>query len=105
MPDGVLGEAVAQREALLERERVEDLADERGVRLGGSAPLLPAVDQAGDVVALRVRELHLREQPARLDRIVVCDRGLEPLPPRRRLAQLPPQPAQQAHTCLVSHGR
>jgi hypothetical protein len=45
------------------------------------------------VTLLRVREVHLREQAPRLGGIVVRDRRLEPLAPRRRLAQLPPQPA------------
>ena len=103
MPDRVLGEAVAQGEALLAGERVEDVTDERVVRRRRSAAFLPALDQPGDVPALGVGELHLREQPPRLLRVVVRDRRLEPLAPRRRLAQLTPQPAQKAHRRLVAH--
>jgi hypothetical protein len=42
-----------------------------------------------NVVSLCVRKLELSETAARLCRIVVCDRGLEPLAERRRLRELP----------------
>lgn len=51
--------------------------------------------------ALGLRELHLVEQAPRLGGIVVGDSRLEPLAPRRRLAQLPAQPAEEADGGLV----
>src|SRR5581483_12190601 len=71
--------------------------------LGTAAGLLPAVDQALDVTALRLGEVEPVEQPPRLPRVVVRDRSLEVLAERRRLAKLAAQPAQQAHGCLVRH--
>jgi hypothetical protein len=53
------------------------------------------------VLPLRVGEVHSREQAPGLDGIVVRDRGLEPLAQRRRLAQLPAEPPEEADTCLV----
>ena len=43
-------------------------------------------------------------EPAGLDWVVVGHGGLEVLALRRRLAQLPMQPAQQARRGLVGHG-
>ena len=57
---------------------------------------LPLVEQALDVAALRVGELEARDDPARLGRVVVLDRRLEPLAQRVRLAKLAAQPAEQA---------
>jgi hypothetical protein len=48
------------------------------------------------VVALRGTELELRETSPRLCRVVVRDRGFEPLAEWRRLGELATQPAQQA---------
>jgi hypothetical protein len=48
------------------------------------------------VVPLLVGEVERLQQPSRLVGIVVHDGGLEPLPRRKGLAQLPPHPAQQA---------
>jgi hypothetical protein len=48
------------------------------------------------VVALRGTELELGETAPRLLRVVVRDRGFEPLAQRRRLRELAAQPAQQA---------
>ena len=48
-----------------------------------------------DVTALSVVERELREQTARLRRVVVLDRGLQVLAHRRRLAELTPEPAEQ----------
>jgi hypothetical protein len=56
---------------------------------------LPRVEQAFDVVTLLVRELELPEAAPRLGGVIVCDRGLEPLAERRRLRELPAEPAQQ----------
>src|SRR5262245_36319040 len=66
---------------------------------------LPAVDQPGHVAALRVGELEAVEQPPRLVRVVVRHRRLEALPERRRLAQLPAKPAEQADGRLIGHLR
>ena len=55
--------------------------------------------------ALRVRERNQRDEPPGLGRVVVRHRGLEVLPHRGRLAELPPEPAQQAHRCLIRHAR
>jgi hypothetical protein len=57
------------------------------------------------VLALCGREGHGAYEPARLGGIVVRDRGLQVLAQRRRLAQLPPQPAEEAHGRLVCHRR
>jgi hypothetical protein len=46
------------------------------------------------VVALRLAELELLETTARLRRIVVRDRRLEPFAQRRRLRELAAQPAE-----------
>src|SRR4029079_17227593 len=64
---------------------------------------LPLVDQPPDVIPLRGGEVEDREQAPRLGRVVVRDRGLEMLALRRRLAQLPAQPAEKAHRRLVGH--
>ena len=61
----------------------------------GAFPL-PRVEQRLDVTALRLAELELREAAARLRRVVVRDRGLEPLAERRRLRELAAEPAEQA---------
>ena len=60
----------------------------------GSTPFwtLPRIEQALDVVALRLRELATVEQAPGLGRVVVRDGGLEPLAQRDRLAQLTAQP-------------
>ncbi len=65
--------------------------------------MLPAVDQSCDMAPLRLRELHSAEQAPCLRRIVVRDGRLEPLAPGSRFPELPTQPAQQAHACLISH--
>ncbi len=54
--------------------------------------------------SLGVGELEAVKQPPRLARIVVGDGGLQMLAQRRRLAQLAPEPAQQAHACGIRHG-
>ena len=56
-PRGVAREDVAQREAALLRERVEDAADERFVLSAPQAARLPAVDQALDVPPLGLAEV------------------------------------------------
>ena len=48
------------------------------------------------MAALRLRELVAGDDPPRLARVVVLDRSLEPFAKRLGLAQLPPQPAEQA---------
>ena len=48
-------------------------------------------------MALRLTELELLQTTARLRRVVVRDRGLEPLAQRRRLRELAAQPAEQPH--------
>jgi hypothetical protein len=48
-------------------------------------------------MTLRLAELELRQTATRLLRIVIHNRGLEPLAERRRLGELAAQPAQQAH--------
>jgi hypothetical protein len=53
------------------------------------------------VVPLSVGEVHLTQQAPRLLRVVVRDRRLEALAPRGRLAQLPAQPAEEAHGGLI----
>ena len=68
-----------------------------------SASFLPAVEQPGDVVPLRLGEVHPVKQAARLERIVVRDCRFEVLAQRRRFAQLPAQPAEEAHACLIHH--
>ena len=55
------------------------------------------------MVALRVRERDERDEPARLGRVVVLDGGLEVLPHRRRLPELPAEPPKEADRCLVGH--
>jgi hypothetical protein len=47
------------------------------------------------VATLLVAERHGCDDPACLARVVVRNRGFEALALRRRLAHLPPQPAQQ----------
>lgn len=54
---------------------------------------------------LCVGERDQHHDAARLRRIVVRDRGLETLAYRCRLSELTTQPAEQAHRCLVGHGR
>ena len=61
------------------------------------------------MAALFFTELECCEEASRLRRVVVRDRGLEPLARRRRLAQLPAQPAEETdgvgarHSGIVSH--
>src|SRR5712691_9385400 len=57
--------------------------------------VLPRVEQRLDVVPLLLRELEPLEHAPRLRRIVVRDRGFQPLPQRCRLRELTAQPAQQ----------
>ena len=49
------------------------------------------------MAALGVAEVGAADEAARLGRVVVRDRGLEPLAKRARLAELAAKPAQQAH--------
>lgn len=56
------------------------------------------------MASLRVGELEHREQPSRLGRVVVRDRGLEVLALRCRLPQLAAKPTQEADLCLLGHG-
>jgi hypothetical protein len=70
--------------------------------VGASA--LPGIEQLLDVAALLVGEIEARDEPPRLGRVVVLDRRLEMLAQRRRLRELAPQPAEQAHLgCLDCH--
>jgi hypothetical protein len=70
--------------------------------VGASA--LPRREQLLDVAALLVGEVEARDEAPRLGRVVVLDRRLEMLPQRRRLCELPSQPAEQAHLgCLDCH--
>ncbi len=48
-------------------------------------------------------ELEPGDDPAGLFDVVVTDRGLEPLAQRLGLAELPPQPAKQAHPRRAFH--
>jgi hypothetical protein len=48
------------------------------------------------VAALRIGELVPADDPPRLGRVVVLDRRLQVLAQRIRLAELPPEPAQEA---------
>jgi hypothetical protein len=66
------------------------------VSAGKLEVLLPLVNQAADMTALRRRELIASDDPASLRGVVVRDRRLESLPKGFGLTQLPPQPAQQA---------
>ena len=52
------------------------------------------------MAALRLRELEPFEQPPHFSGIVVLYRGLEMLPHRRGLSELPPEPPQKADTRL-----
>src|SRR5512145_2706649 len=65
--------------------------------------LLPARDEALDMAPLRRRERDQLDEPSNLRGVVVCDRGFQMLTLRSRLLELPAQPAQQAHRCLVGH--
>lgn len=53
--------------------------------------------------ALRLGERDLRDQASRFGRIVVLDCGFQMLAERRRLSELPAEPAQKADRCLVGH--
>ena len=64
---------------------------------------LPLVDQTLHVPALRVGEREQLDQPPGLGRVVVRNRGLEPLALRRRLPQLSAEPAQEAYGGLIGH--
>ena len=55
--------------------------------------------------ALRVAEVVLAEEPPRLLRVVVRHCRLEVLALRRRLPQLPAEPAEEAHRLLVDRLR
>src|SRR3990172_1381882 len=68
-----------------------------------ATPLLPAGDEAVDVSSLSGGEGDQRDEPTSLGRVVAGDSRLEMLTLRRRLAKLPVQPAQQAHSRLVGH--
>ena len=60
---------------------------------GLRAPALPLVEQPFHVLTLRVAERHMADDAPGFVRVVVRDRGFETLALRRRLAQLPTQPA------------
>jgi hypothetical protein len=66
--------------------------DEIGSRLVSNLAL-PLLDQALDMVSLRLVERHRTDDLPGFARVVVRDRSLEPLALRRRLAQLPAKPA------------
>ena len=51
--------------------------------------------------SLRLGEVEPLEQPSCLGRVVVRDRRLEVLPERRRLAELAPEPPEEADARLV----
>ena len=53
--------------------------------------------------ALDIAEWRERDESSHFARIVVLDGRLEMLALRRGLAQLSPQPTQQAHGCLIRH--
>src|SRR6185503_7219282 len=72
-------------------------------RLATATASLPLVDQPLDVIPLGRGEVEDSDQTPRLSRVVVRDGGLEMLALRRRLAQLPAQPAAKAHRRLVGH--
>lgn len=55
------------------------------------------------MAALRVGERRSLDQSTHLEGIVVKDRRLQVLALRRGLPELPPQPAQEAHGCLIRH--
>jgi MoxR-like ATPase len=55
------------------------------------------------VATLGFGERDQRDEPARLGGVVVRDRGLQVLAHRRRLPELPAEPAEQAHRGLVGH--
>src|SRR5579884_505458 len=72
----------------------------------GRRVAFPLVEQPLHVSPLRVVERHPFDQPAGLARIVVRYRRLEMLACGRRLAKLPPQPAEKRHGCGGGrHGR
>ena len=52
---------------------------------------------------LRLGEVEEVEQPSSLVGVVIVHRSLQSLPLRRRLTELPSQPAQEAHLGLLSH--
>jgi hypothetical protein len=64
---------------------------------------LPALDEAVDVPTLRVGEWCEGDEPAHLCGIVVLNGRLEMLALGNRLAQLPAEPAKEAHCGLVRH--
>src|SRR5687768_6054882 len=66
-------------------------------------PLLPAGDETVHMAPLRVREGGEADEAAHLVGVVVEDRGLQMLALRCRLAKLSPQPAHEAHGCLIGH--
>lgn len=53
--------------------------------------------------ALGITEWCERYEPSHFSRVVILDCRLEMLALRRGLAQLSPQPTQQAHGCLIRH--
>ena len=58
--------------------------------------MLPRIEEPLDVMPLRLGELALCDQSPRLGGVVVRDSRLEVLAERDRLAELAPQPAQEA---------
>jgi xanthine dehydrogenase accessory factor len=70
----------------------------------GTRLRFPAVDEAVDVAALSVGEGDGADEPARLRRVVVRHGSLQALAQRRRLAELPPEPAEEADGRLIRHG-
>jgi hypothetical protein len=59
--------------------------------------VLPLVEEAADVARLGGGELKPGDDTPGLGRVVVADRGFEVLAERLWLAELPAQPAQEAH--------
>ena len=53
--------------------------------------------------ALGIAKWRERDEPSHFSRVVILDCRLEMLALRRGLAQLSPQPTQQAHGCLIRH--
>src|SRR5438067_5245030 len=68
--------------------------EETASRLVGTVSL-PLFEEPLDMPALSFVERHVLDDPACLSGVVVCDGRLQPLALRVRLAQLPPQPAQE----------
>src|SRR5581483_2171820 len=67
--------------------------------------VFPVVEHSLDVTTLSIVERHQCDETACFGRIVVCYCGFQPFALRRRLTQLPPQPAQErdgAHKTFTS---